>query len=406
MNIIINAYAVSPTWGSEPGMGWNWISSLAKHCNLYVITEGEWKQAITEAVEVHPYKEHLHFYYLPVSGKIRKMCFNQGDWRFYWHYRQWQKRALEKALEICKEVDIDIIHQLNMIGYREPGLLWKIPGYKYVWGPAGGMETMPIAYLKGAGMKTVVFNRLKNLINSLQYRYQPNVRKAVRHADALIAATAGCQRMLMEYYHREVLLLNETGCYPVENDSRIAAQHSRSDGGLNLLWVGKFDFRKQLGLAIRSIAEVKDLDVRLQIAGEGDQEPYKTLAAELGVADKVTFLGKVNHDEMNALMQQSDVFLFTSIMDATSTVVMEALQNRLPIVCFNTCGFGTVVDETIGIKVQLSTPEQSVKDFGAALRQLYGDRELLASLSEGCKERVKEYEWGRKAERMVEIYRL
>ncbi len=31
LNVLINAYAVSPNWGSEPGMGWNWI---IKYCSL------------------------------------------------------------------------------------------------------------------------------------------------------------------------------------------------------------------------------------------------------------------------------------------------------------------------------------------------------------------------------------
>lgn len=401
LKILVNAYAVSPTWGSEPGMGWKWVSYLAKHCELYVITEGEWQKDIEAAVEKHPSKENLHFYYLPVPDRVRQMCWNQGDWRFYVHYRKWQKRVLEKAKEILLEVDIDIIHQLNMIGYREPGLLWKIDGYKYIWGPAGGLETMPIAYLKGAGLKTILFNRLKNAINSLQYKFQPNVRRAVKRSDVLIVATRGNQKKFQGYYHREVLLLNETGCDKVDFKEK---RESVSDE-FNLLWVGKYDFRKQLSLAIRTIGELKDLNVKLQVAGAGDQEPYKQLARELGVEDKVVFLGVINHDKMNELMQSSDVFLFTSIMDATSTVVMEAIQNQLPVVCFDTCGFGTVVDESIGRKVQLSTPEQSVKDFGRAIRGLYNDRVLLKQLSENCKEQIKLFEWEHKAEQMVEIYK-
>lgn len=400
INVLINAYAVSPAWGSEPGMGWNWVSNLARYCNLYVITEGEWRKEIEEALRTHPHKENLHFYYLPVSERVRKMCWNQGDWRFYYYYRQWQKRALEKAQEITKEVHIDVIHHLNMIGFREPGWLWKIDGIKYVWGPVGGMETMPIAYLKGVGFKTALFNRLKNLINTLQYRYQPRVHKAMRHADAVIAATSGCQKKMADCYHREIHLLNETGCYLVGKASRVI-DHPDT---FSVLWVGKYDFRKQLSLAIKAIAEIKDLNVTLRIAGEGEQEHYKTLAVELGVEDKIIFLGMVNHEEMDSLMQSSDVFFFTSIMDETSTVVMEAIQNHLPIVCFDTCGFGTVVDETIGIKIPLSNPEQSVKDFGKALQTLYNDRKLLSRLAEGCKDRVNEFEWSYKAKRMVDIY--
>lgn len=400
LNVLVNAYAVSPAWGSEPGMGWNWVANLARYCNLYVITEGEWQKEIEEALKSHSFKDNLHFYYLPVSEDIRKMCWNQGDWRFYYYYRQWQKRALAKAKEITQEVHIDIIHHLNMIGFREPGLLWKIEGYKYVWGPVGGMEIMPIAYLKGAGVKTILFNRLKNIINTLQYRYQPNVRMAMKHADAVVAATRGCQKKITDSYYRNIFLMNETGCYMVEMSANNAIQSDT----FNVLWVGKYDFRKQLALAIRSIAAVKNLNIKLKIAGEGEQAPYKSLANELKVDGKVEFLGKVNHDEMNALMQESDVFLFTSIMDATSTVIMEAMQNHLPIVCFDTCGYGTVVNEDIGIKIPLSNPDQSVKDFGKALQTLYNDRDLLLRLSEGCKDRVKEFEWSHKAKKMVDIY--
>ena len=88
LNVLINAYAVSPAWGSEPGMGWNWVSNLARYCNLYVITEGEWKKEIDIALESHPFKDNLHFYYLPVSDNVRMKCWNQVDWRFYFYYRK------------------------------------------------------------------------------------------------------------------------------------------------------------------------------------------------------------------------------------------------------------------------------------------------------------------------------
>lgn len=400
LKVLINAYACSPYMGSEPGMGWNWVSNLAKYCELFIITEEEFRDKIDAIVPTLPYGKNMHFYFNPVSPEVRRMCWNQGDWRFYWHYRKWQKRTLEIAKKICSEQKIDILHQLNMIGYREPGLLWKIEGYKYVWGPVGGMETMPVAYLKEAGIKTVAFNVLKNFINTLQYKYQPNVHKAYNKADALIAATRGCQQIMQHSYKENVYLINETGCYPVEH----VKNEVTSNDQFNVVWCGKFDFRKRLDLAIKAIAKLKELNVRLHVAGSGDIEKYKSLAKKEGIEDKVVFYGQVNHEDINGLMQSSDVFLFTSIMDATSTVVVEALQNQLPVVCFDTCGFGTVVDETIGIKIPLSTPQQSVNDFANALKTLYNDRVLLARLSANCAERMKLFEWDYKAKMMVEIY--
>ena len=69
-------------------MAWHWIIELAKMHNLYIITEGEWKKEIEEAVALLDVKDNIHFYYNPVSDKIRTMCWNQGDWRFYWYYRK------------------------------------------------------------------------------------------------------------------------------------------------------------------------------------------------------------------------------------------------------------------------------------------------------------------------------
>ena len=97
INILVNAYAISPNWGSEQGMGWNWVIHLAQYCHLDVITEGEWREEIEYTLKTLPQRDNLTFHYLPTSDKVRKMCWNQGDWRFYGHYRKWQKRALACA---------------------------------------------------------------------------------------------------------------------------------------------------------------------------------------------------------------------------------------------------------------------------------------------------------------------
>lgn len=403
MRVLVNAYACSPNMGSEPGMAWNWCSNLAKYCELFIITEEEFRDKIEAVVSTLPQGKNMHFYFNPVTPEVRKMCWNQGDWRFYWHYRKWQKKTLEIAKQICSKEKIDIIHQLNMIGYREPGLLWKIEGPKFVWGPIGGMETMPMAYLRGAGIKSILFNLIKNTINSLQYRFQPNVRRAIKRADALVAATKGCQFKIHDFYGVNVSLINETGCEQLTIDKGYGK--TGKDQKLKLLWVGKFDFRKQLGLAINIISALKSLDIELHIAGSGEVLPYKKLAERLGVDDKIVWHGQVDHEKINILMQKSDVFLFTSIMDATSTVVMEAIQNHLPVVCFDTCGFGTVVDDTIGIVIPLSNPSQSVRDFASAIKSVYYDRDMLRYFSNNCSKRIEMFLWDYKAQMMLDIYK-
>ena len=402
MKVLVNAYACCPGMGSEPGMGWNWCAHLAEHCELFIITEEEFRDRIEAALPALPQGANMHFYYNPVTPEVRRMCWNQGDWRFYYYYRKWQKKTLAIAKKIVADEGIDIIHQLNMIGFREPGLLWKIEGPRFVWGPVGGMETMPVAYLKGAGFKTLAFNVVKNVLNYLQCRFQPNVRRAIRKSAVLVSATKSSVDKIRRYHRKDSVLLNETGCEAVG----LPVRTGQAGEGFNIVWAGKFDFRKQLGLALRVIAECKDLDLKLHILGTGpDADAYRSLSASLGIADKCVWHGQVARDEVLDIMAGSDLFLFTSIMEGTSTVVMEAVQNHLPVICFDACGFGTVVDGSIGRKVRLSDPERSVKDFAAAVRHLYMHPEELQRMRDNCTAKAAMLEWDRKAEEMYGIYK-
>lgn len=55
--------------GSEPGMAWNWVSNLAKFCELYIITEGEFREKIEAVVPTLEQGKNMHFYYNPRLGE-------------------------------------------------------------------------------------------------------------------------------------------------------------------------------------------------------------------------------------------------------------------------------------------------------------------------------------------------
>lgn len=403
LKILINAYACSPGMGSEPGMAWNWVSNLAKFCELYIITEGEFRDKIEEVVPTLEQGKNMHFYYNPVSEEIRKMCWNQGDWRFYKYYREWQWKTYLMAKEICSSEHIDVLHQLNMIGFREPGYLWKLSqenGVPFVWGPVDAKDKFPVAYLDGAGLKTKLFMRLKNFLTGVQLRYSGRVREAARQASVVFSASSNSQRSFQKYMGIESPLLNETGCYVQEHPITDKSQKEIFD----VLWVGKMDFRKQLALALQTMAAIGDNKFRLHIVGGGDSAFYQQMAEGLGIGDRCVWHGAVSHDEVQKLMQASDVFFFTSVAEGTPHVVLEAIGNNLPVVCFDTCGQGDAVNNKVGRKVALSNPAQSAADFAKLLNDLEHDRTLLKQLSENCKQRQAELSWEEKAKTMVEWY--
>ena len=174
------------------------------------------------------------------------------------------------------------------------------------------------------------------------------------------------------------------------------------------MWVGRFIYTKRLDIALKTIAQLKDLsDLQFHICGTGNIDvvnKYKELAEKLGINNICIWHGNVENKRIHEMMRDSDLFFFTSIAEATSTVVPEAINNCLPIVCFNACGFGPLVTKDIGRTIELTTPKQSVMAFAEQIRSLYYDKDLLYNMSNNCKEALKQLLWDEKAKKVVGIY--
>lgn len=418
LNILINSYTCCPNMGSEQGMGWNWIISIAKYCECHVISEGEYRLQVENWLNEPRNAElakRIHFYWNPVTPKIRKMCWNQGDWRFYKYYKKWQEKTADIAREICKNVHVDVLHQLNMIGFREPGFLWKVSketGIPFVWGPIGGLKQFPLAYSEGGGLGMRTFNFVKNGLNVLQIKYDRRVAFAIKHATVLISSIPDSYNSIKRNYGKESCVIPETGCFISENvqvppkGSVMQSKEASCQSVLKVLWVGKFDFRKRLDIAIKAIAKVNP-NIQLFVYGTGNRRQVakaEELVRCLGVEDRVTFMGNCPNSEVKEAMQKADLFLFTSVSEDTSTVVLEAISNKLPVLCFDACGMSAVIDDSVGRKIPLSTPSQSVDDFADQLGFFYTHPSELIMCSENCTKRAYELSWENKGKQIFEIY--
>ena len=434
LKILINAYACCPNMGSEQGMGWNWISNIAKTCEVFVVTESEYENVNSRLAEnckqygiTKEQCDRMHFYFVPAgeteeeSAKIRSMCWNQGTWSFYLKYAKWQEKALAIARNIIDELEksgskIDIMHQLNMAGFREPGMLYKINDERIrqgrkkiplIWGPMTGYGSIPFPFMLSGGLKFTAFYSLKNTLNLLQLIMQPRVRKMVKYSDKLIAATPEMKNGIDKFYNVDIEHINETGCVIKNDETSFVKTFSKE--GFKVLWVGRFMYTKQLEIALKVMGQLTDLkNLEFHIVGKGFTEEktqaMRAKAVEYGAEKICHWHGQIPNSEVHKLMQESDIFFFTSIFEATSTVILEAIQNGLPIVCFDRCGFGPIVDETIGMKIPCKSPKQAVRDFVTVINCLYHHREVLPSMSANCKSKRQELSWDNKMTRLMSFY--
>ncbi len=404
MNILISAYACNPKQGSEPGLVWRVVSGIARYHTVYVITDDEGKTDIDAAISESGLTT-LHFVYNPVPEKVRKMCDNQGDWRFYYHYRKWQKKTYEIAKRIVTEQSIDVVHHLGMITFREPGFLVQLEK-PFVWGPIGGMNQVPLCYLKNSPLSTRLKYLVKNTLSRFQYKHVPRIVKTIKQADVLIAANSASYKVLTELYKRPAIKINETGC----ESEQLHLDKLGHPNEFHILWVGRFIPTKLLQLSLEVVSAIKDLSgIHFHVVGaafnDDDTQRYKAYAEKLGLDNICQWHGWVSHDEVQQLMRRSDMMFFPSVVEGTPHVVLEAVANNLPVVCFDTCGQADIIDETIGVKLPLSNYKQSLKEFEDVIRMLYNNREKLQELSDNCNLRKPMLSWDYKIGQYLAIYK-
>lgn len=104
---------------------------------------------------------------------------------------------------------------------------------------------------------------------------------------------------------------------------------------ISLLYVGALQDIKGVDTLVRALPLLRDAGHRidLRIAGRGPLEgTLRSLAADLGVEDAITWLGYVDHDELPDLYSASDVFVYPGVIDEPfGRVMLEALASHTPI---------------------------------------------------------------------------
>jgi rhamnosyl/mannosyltransferase len=158
---------------------------------------------------------------------------------------------------------------------------------------------------------------------------------------------------------------------------------------------------KGLELVLQSLAACPD--ARLQVVGDGDlRTVYEKMAAELGISDRVEFLGTVTGAAKDRLIRTSAALIAypTTSNDAFPTVLLEAWAQRTPVVTADIGALRTLVRHGVdGWLVPPADPEA----LAAALGRLMEDPGVAVRLGEQGRVRVADMTWERQASRFEQL---
>ncbi len=403
LKILVSAYACSPIRGSEPGMGWGFVRALAKYHDLWVIVEKEeFQNEILENLEKFPeIANHVKFFF--VEKKRHRILRKIWPPSYYWFYKAWQIKAFELAKDLCEQIDFDLVHQLNMVGYREPGYLWRLHK-PFVWGPIGGFVQMPIKFLLTLGYYGFIFYLGRNILNWIHARFLIRPRMAAKKAGSgLIAATSDTALLVKKNWGHECHVISEIGL-PEEFTKTFAKRENNAP--LRLVWSADHSPRKALPILLRALSIIKNrVSWKLDILGEGrETAKWHKLSHRLGIDEHCTWHGWVTREKVLRVMREGHVMVVTSLIDLTSTVIVEAISQGLPVICLDHCGFSDVITEECGIKIPVTTPGQVIENMSKAIMSLANDEAKRRKMAQAALKRAEDFEWDKKILHLNKIY--
>jgi len=173
-----------------------------------------------------------------------------------------------------------------------------------------------------------------------------------------------------------------------------------------ILYVGRWNEHKNVIGAIGALAllnkEMSNGGVRLVLGGKRDQafpEIPKTIA-KLGLTDKVIITDFLSDEELAALYQTAECFIFPSLYEGFGLPPLEAMRYGLPVVSSNR----TSLPEVLGEAAVYVDP-LNVSEMADALFKVLTNKKFAESLARLGLRQVEKYSFRKMAEETLAIYR-
>lgn len=413
--ILVYAYQLSPTQGSEAGLAWDYIMNMSRNNKLVVLygSSNEYHQlGNTELMEKYIKSNPIENVTLvPVKPSFNFVEQNYsiiGIARFYQQYNRYQKDVYSVAEKLCETEKFDLVHFLGPIGYREPGLLWKL-GLPYMWGPIGGMVFTDLRLLQGADdLKGGLQLFVKKVVNEIQMYTSYSVRKAMRSADLVLGCTKKTTSIIRKIFNvqDDHLSYLPQNCikeiYPINYNKYYDYDY------IHLIWIGRIDFGKSLITTLKALAKSKNkAKYKLHVIGEGHlYGACKKYIEKHTLSDIVEFHGKISREEVFNLLNCVHLHITTSLLDVNPTVMWEAMSLGVPTISVANNGVDDIVHAGTGFLIPLSNYNRIIANIADTLDAIADNPSIIVSKVKNIEQERLKYGWSVRSKQFEELYEI
>lgn len=172
-----------------------------------------------------------------------------------------------------------------------------------------------------------------------------------------------------------------------------------------LVCAGNLIPRKGHRVLFLALAQCTDLAWRLRLAGEGPEHAeLSRLATELGLSDRIEFLGELPPDAVPSFLANADLFILPSFSEGRPNALLEAMVSGLPVVASDIDGVAELIEDD---RTGRLFPPGDDKALAAILRVLLRDAAALSRLGAAAHTEIlgRQLTWTGTAEKYATLYR-
>lgn len=402
--ILVMAYAISPSRGSEYAVAWNFVKHMSKENDLTVI----YGMSDNHMGETYTLENYLQKHEMPhvrfIAVKPNKWT-NLLNWpnkhnilvyTFYYAFAFWHKQAYKQVKELVKQEHFDLIHFVGPIGYREPGYLWKL-GIPYIWGPIGGANNIPYQLMKRMPFSGKVKLTFRSIANTIQFYTKIRLKKALNHTDILLTATSENQYKFKTRYNKESICIPENCISRLEDIMpRVCSAKYSDNPYFRFIIIGRLDANKSVGIFLEALTHVHNKQkIKVDIVGDGPlKKRLEKYAIENNLNDRITWHGQLPREQAIKIFNSAHLHIITSASEGNPTTIWEAMSYGVPTMSFDHCGMHDTLCDRCGIRIPIAKRyEDCVLAVAKEIDNLLEHPERFRQLAEGTLECAKKYTW-------------
>ena len=237
--------------------------------------------------------------------------------------------------------------------------------------------------------------------------------RVIRTADAIVAFSRHESDAMVRFYDASVDKIEVIPCgVDVDLFRPVDRREAKQKLGLGedgvVLFVGRLEPLKGVDILLRTVAQLERASATRTVIVGGDQADaemarLRALCSDLGIAERVSFLGRMAQQELPLYYSAADVSVIPSYYESFGLVALESMACGTPVIASRVGGLPTIVKDGLnGYLIPWRCPEP----FADGLDVLLGNAAIRQAMSDASRQTAESMSWAAVVDSLLNTYQV